>query len=330
MPGVRLSFRERVEVCRRLAGREPFAEVGRALGRPTSTIAREVARNGGRELYAAEAAQRRWEGQARRPKPFKLECHHGLRRMVAAKLARQWSPDQIAGWLRRCHRGDPRWWVSPQTIYHSLYVQGRGGLRDELRAHLRRERSRPRRELAADGRGRLVGMVSIAQRPPEADDRRVPGHWEGDLLLGVPSGQSHIATLVERHSRFVVLVKLPDRRDATAINDALITAIRRLPAQLARSLTWDQGKEMARHATFTIATGVQVYFCDPASPWQRGSNENTNGLLRQYWPKGVIDFRDLTQADLDRVAHRLNTRPRKTLDYRTPADIYRDAIAMTT
>jgi transposase, IS30 family len=328
--GVRLSFRERTEICRRVADREPLAEVARALGRPTSTIAREVARNGGREAYGAEAAQRRCDHEARRPKVFKLESHAGLRRAVAAKLKLEWSPDQIAGWLRRRHPGDPRWWVSAQTIYHSLYVQGRGGLRDELRAHLRREHSRPRRELAADGRGRLVGMVSIAQRPPEVDDRRVPGHWEGDLLLGVPSGQSHIATLVERHSRFVLLVKLPDRRDATAINDALITAIRRLPVQLARSLTWDQGKEMARHATFTIATGVQVYFCDPASPWQRGSNENTNGLLRQYWPKGVTDFRTLTQADLDHVAHRLNTRPRKTLDYRTPAEVYRDAVATTT
>ena len=330
MPGLRLSFRERTEIGRRLARGEAFAEVARALGRPTSTISREVAFNDGRHGYAAEAAQRRRDNQARRPKPFKLECHPRLRRVVAAKLRLQWSPDQIAGWLRQRHRDDPRWWVSPQTIYHSLYVQGRGGLRDELRAHLRQERHRQRHQLAADGRGRLIGMVSIAERPPEADDRRVPGHWEGDLLLGTPSGQSHIATLVERHSRFVLLVKLPDRRDATAINAALITAVKRLPDQLARSLTWDQGKEMARHAAFTMATGIQVYFCDPASPWQRGSNENTNGLLRQYWPKGVTDFRTLTQTDLDRVAHRLNTRPRKTLGYRTPAEVYGDAVAMTT
>ena len=329
MPGARLVFRERTEICRRVAVGEALAEVARALGRPTSTISREVARNGGRRSYAAEAAQRRCEEQARRLKPFKLERHGGLRRVVAPKLELDWSPDQIAGWLRRQHPHDPRWWVSPQTIYESIYVQGRGRLRDELKAHLRFERDRGRRTLSADGRGRLVGMVHIAQRPPEVDDRRVPGHWEGDLLLGAPAGRSHIATLVERQSRFLVLVKLPDSRSAPVINDALVRAARRLPRQLAKSLTWDCGKEMARHAEFTVATGVTVYFCDPASPWQRGSNENTNGLLRQYWPKGITDFRSLTQHDLDHVAHRLNTRPRKTLDYRTPAEVYGELVAMT-
>jgi IS30 family transposase len=330
VPGMRLSFRERTEICRRLACREALAEVARALRRPTSTISREVARNGGRDGYQAEAAQQRRDRAARRPKPFKLECHPRLGRQVEAKLALEWSPEQIAGWLRRGHPGDPRWWVSPQAIYHSIYIQGRGGLRDELRSHLRQERHRARHERSADGRGRLKGMVSIAQRPPEADDRRVPGHWEGDLLLGAPAGRSHIATLVERHSRLVLLIKLGERRDAESVKDALEAAVKRLPRQLARSLTWDQGKEMARHIEFTIATGIQVYFCDPASPWQRGSNENTNGLLRQYWPKDVTDFNTLTQADLDQVAWRLNTRPRKTLDYRTPAEVYRDAVAMTT
>jgi IS30 family transposase len=329
MPGARLSFRERTEISRRLACREAFAEVARALSRPTSTISREVARNGRRDRYQAEAAQQRRDREARRPKPFKLECHARLRRQVAAKLRLDWSPEQIAGWLRRRHPGDPRWWVSPQAIYHSIYVQGRGGLRDELRTHLRQERHRARHELSADGRGRLKAMVSIAERPPEADDRRVPGHWEGDLLLGAPAGRSHIATLVERHSRYVLLIKLGEHRDANSVKKALEAAVKRLPAQLARSLTWDQGKEMAHHAGFTIATGIQVYFCDPASPWQRGSKENTNGLLRQYWPKGVTDFNLLTQQDLDRVAWRLTTRPRKTLDDRTPAEVSRDALAMT-
>lgn len=329
MPGRRLCFRERAEICRRLVEGESLASVGRALGRPTSTVAREVSRNGGRAGYGAELAQRQAEERARRPKPFVLACQPRLRRIVAAKLRLEWSPDQIAGWLRHRHPDDPRWWVSAQTIYDALYVQGRGGLRDELRAHLRFERNRSRRTLSADGRGRLVGMIRIADRPPEVDRRRVPGHWEGDLLLGAPAGRSHIATLVERQSRFVVLVKLPDSRGAPAINDALVAAVGRLPRQLARSVTWDCGKEMARHAEFTVATGVTVYFCDPASPWQRGSNENTNGLLRQYFPKGVTDFRTLTQRDLDTVARRLNQRPRKTLGYRSPADVYRDLIAMT-
>jgi IS30 family transposase len=328
VPGARLSFRERVEICRGLAGEGSFAEIGRALGRPTSTVAREVARNGGRRRYGAETAQRRCEHKARRPKAFKLERHGQLRRAVASKLRLEWSPDQIAGWLRQQHPGDPRWWVSAQTIYDAIYVQGRGGLAAELKAHLRLEHNRRRRTLSKDGRGRLVGAINIAARPPEVDQRRVPGHWEGDLLLGAPAGRSHLATLVERQSRFLVLVKLPDSRSAPDINAALVKAARQLPKQLARSFTWDCGKEMAKHLDFTVATGITVYFCDPSSPWQRGTNENTNGLLRQYWPKGVTDFRALSQANLDAVARRLNERPRKTLGYRTPADVYRELVAM--
>jgi IS30 family transposase len=246
---------------------------------------------------------------------------------VAARLTQRWSPEQIAGRLRRLHPHDPRWWVSPETIYQSLYVQGRGGLADELTRYLRTQRTRRRGSGHGQGRGQLNDMVNIAQRPPEADDRRIPGHWEGDLLQG--GRNSQIATLVERTSRYLLPVPLPHGRTADVVGPAVAQRIRQLPTHLARSLTWDQGKEMAGHVSFTVATGVQVYFCDPGKPWQRGTNENTNRLLRDYFPKGQTDFNTLSEHTIDDVAHQLNNRPRKTLDYRTPAEVYRDLVAMT-
>jgi len=246
---------------------------------------------------------------------------------VAARLRERWSPPQIAGRLRRDHPGDPRWWVSPETIYQSLYVQGRGGLNRELTAYLRTRRPKRRASQAKRGHGQLTGMVMIADRPPEADDRAVPGHWEGDLVLG--GRNSQIATLVERTSRYLLTVALPTDRTAETVRDALAAAITALPAHLRRSLTWDQGKEMARHVDFTVATGVQVYFCEPGKPWQRGTNENTNRLLRDYWPKGHTDFRTISNDELAHVAHELNNRPRKTLDWATPAEAYSALVAMT-
>jgi transposase, IS30 family len=326
MPGRRLEFIERTEIRRRLSAGESLRMVGVALARPTSTVSREVGRNGGPMHYHPLVAQLRAHQLARRPKTFRFEKHPKLARLVEAKLWAEWSPDQIAGWLRQEFPDDPRWWVSAQTIYESIYVQGRGGLRDELRTHLRRERTRARRDRQA--RHSMQDMVMIAERPPEVDGRHVPGHWEGDLLVG-PGKHSQIATLVERTTRYVMLLSLPEGKSAAQVRDALVVAVRRLPDHLRRSLTWDQGKEMARHVEFTIATGVQVYFCDPGSPWQRGTAENTHGLLRQYFPKGEFDFRSMTQDDLDGVAHRLNARPRKTLRYNTPAHAYADLVAMT-
>lgn len=327
MGWVRLQFEERTEIRRRLTSGESLAAIGRALGRPTSTISREVGRNGGRRGYHPWKAHGRAKQQARRPKVFRLEAHPRLGRWIAAKLRQRWSPEQIAGRLRVVHPRDPRWWVSAETIYQSLYVQGRGGLADELTAYLRTRRPARRSPQANRGHGQLNDMVMISDRPPEADDRRVPGHWEGDLLQG--GTVSQIGTLVERTSRYFVPVALPDGRTAPVVADAVAQRIQHLPEHLKRSLTWDQGKEMAAHVAFTVATGVQVYFCDPGKPWQRGSNENTNRLLRDYFPKGHTDFRTIPAEQLDEVAFELNNRPRKVLGFRTPAEVYADLVAMT-
>ena len=316
MPGRRLAFEERTEIRRRLADEETYREIGAALGRPASTIQREVERNGGRDDYHPWFAQARWKQTRRRPKPFKLEGNGPLARAVAARLKRNWSPEQIAQRLRKEHPDDPRWWVSADAIYSSLYVQGRGGLNIELRAHLRLKKRR--RRDSGDGRGQLKDIVHLAERPPEADDRRVPGHWEGDLIVG-SGGRSALVTLVERSTRYVLLGVLREDHTAETTLVMLTKMIRTLPVELRRSLTWDQGKEMAEHVRFKIETSVSVYFCEPGKPWQRGTNENTNGLLRQYFPKGT-SFKNLTDAEARRVARELNGRPRQTLDWDTPAE----------
>lgn len=315
-----LSRAEREEISRGLARGESFRAIGRALGRPHTTVSREVERNGGRERYRSQPAdQAAWE-RARRPKPSKLRLNPRLRAMVAERLALKWSPQQISGWLRRTYPDDSAMQVSHETIYLSLFVQSRGVLRRELCAHLRRGQRlrRPRKQRPKhQGQGKIPGRVMISERPAEVGDRAVPGHWEGDLLLGRrPSG---IATLVERSTRYCQLIALPEGQSAEAVRDALIRSIGQLPKQLRRSLTWDQGSEMKEHLNFTVASGVKVYFCDPRSPWQRGSSENTNGLLRQYLPKRS-DLGEVTQAELDRVAAELNGRPRETLGWMTPAE----------
>lgn len=321
-----LTLAEREVISRGLATGESVRALARALGRAPSTISREIRRHGGATAYRAVAADAAAWQRARRPKRGPLLTRPRLRRVVAAKLAADWSPQQIAQWLRRTYADDPTMHVSHETIYRALYVQARGALKRALVAHLRRGQHyrRPRAQARATrGPGQLVDIVSIAERPPSADTRAVPGHWEGDLLVGKHGTQ--IVTLVERHSRFVLLVRAPAADSATVVT-ALAGRITRLPAALQQSLTWDRGKELAQHRRFTVATGVQVYFCDPQSPWQRGSNENTNGLLRQYFPKGT-DLSQVTQRQLDAVAKKLNTRPRMTLDWRTPADVLADTVA---
>ncbi len=314
-----LTLAEREEISRGLATDCSLRRIACRLGRAPSTVSREVRRHGGRTRYRAAAADGRAWDRARRPKRCRLATDPTLRRLVAEKLADDWSPEQISGWLTRTFPGDPRLHVSHETIYLSLFVQTRGVLKQALIAHLRRRRRMRRSKLAStagQGCGRIIDAVSIRERPAEAEDRAVPGHWEGDLLSGARN--SHIATLVERQSRFVLLVRLPGK-DTTRVVHALSQAIRALPEGLMVSLTWDRGLELAAHKTFTVATQVQVSFCDPQSPWQRGTNENTNGLLRQYFPRGT-DLTRYTQADLDAIARRLNTRPRKTLGSATPAD----------
>jgi IS30 family transposase len=321
-----LSTGEREEISRGVARGESCRVIAARIGRSHTTVSREVGRNGGRERYRAHEADEGAWGRARRPKPGKLAACARLREVVEAKLEERWSPAQISGWLGQAYADEPEMRVSHETIYLSLFVQSRGALRRELCAQLRsaRRMRRPRGRRAADGRGRLRDIVGISERPAEVADRAVPGHWEGDLLLGKrPSG---IATLVERTSRYVQLVVLPDGSQAEPVRVALTASIRSLPAQLCRSLTWDQGKEMAEHARFTVDSGVQVYFCDPHSPWQRGSNENTNGLLRQYFPKRS-DLGGVTQAQLDAVAAQLNGRPRKTLGWMTPAERFAELAA---
>jgi IS30 family transposase len=311
---------EREEIAVGLAQGLPLREVARRLGRAPSTVSREVARNStrGRHRYRAVAAQVRAEERARRPKPARLAVNGELRARVEEKLEEKWSPEQVSAWLRREFPGRPEMRVAPETIYQSLYVQGRGALRRELAAQLRTGRAvrRPRR---ADGgrRGRIPGMVMISERPAEAADRAVPGHWEGDLIAG-RGGRTHIGTLVERTTRFTMLVPLPAGKSAEAVADAMVPVIASLPAALRRSLTWDQGREMYRHAQVAVAADCEIYFCDPHSPWQRGSNENTNGLLRQYFPKGTALPAD--PRHLQAVADELNGRPRKTLGWKTPAE----------
>jgi IS30 family transposase len=310
---------EREEISRQLSTGRALRQIAAALGRAPSTIGREVQRNGGRRTYRAWPAERRAERQLQRPKPAKLATCPALRRVVEAGLAQHWSPQQIATRLRRDYPAQREMQVSHETIYRALFVQGRGSLRRELTRQLRTQRTKRRPRQRAQGRpGQLRDMVPISARPATVADRAVPGHWEGDLLLG-KAGRSAIGTLVERATRYVMLFALPTGRHAAAVRERLAAKIVELPAHLRRSLTWDQGKEMAEHQRFTIETGVQVYFCDPHSPWQRGSNENTNGLLRQYFPKGMALSR-LTAAELDAVAIELNGRPRQTLDWMTPAE----------
>ena len=323
-----LSVAEREEISRGLAAGEGVRSLARRLGRAPSTISREIGRNGGALAYRAAAADDAAWARARRPKRCRLASERRLRQLVERQLRADWSPEQIAVWLRRTFPGEPAMQVSHETIYRALYVQARGALKRSLLAHLRhgQRHRRPRAAARATrGPGQLIDTISIAERPPSADSRAVPGHWEGDLLVGKRGTQ--LATLVERQSRFVLLVRVP-AADSTTVVDALARRVQRLPAALRQSLTWDQGKEMAQHRRFTVATDVQVYVCDPHSPWQRGSNENTNGLLRQYYPKGA-DLSAVTQRQLDAVALKLNTRPRQTLDWRTPAEVFNEAVAST-
>lgn len=323
-----LSSIEREEISRGIVAGESVRDIARRLGRAPSTISREIGRNGGSAKYRAQAADIEAWYRARRPKICRLGTHPRLRRMVWQKLRDDWAPEQIAKWLVKTYPDDPSLHVSHETIYRTLYVQTRGELRKELTSHLRRSygvRQSPRAKRTGRGRGQIPGAISISERPPEVADRAVPGHWEGDLLAG--NKKSNIATLVERRSRYVMLVRLPARDTHTVVR-ALARKIKGLPASLKQSLTWDRGLEMTQHQEFTIATDVQVYFCDPSSPWQRGSNENTNGLLRQYFPKGE-DLSNVTQRQLDIVARKLNTRPRETLDWRTPAEVLAVTVAPT-
>ena len=320
-----LSLAEREEISRGVAAGESGGSIAQRLGRAPSTVSRELARNGGRHRYRALQADRAASLRGLRPKACKLATNRRLAEVVEAKLEAWWSPQQIAGWLPVAYPDDPEMRVSHETIYLTLFVQARGALRHELTKALRSDRAirRPRGARLPTGRGRIRAPVMISERPPEASDRAVPGHWEGDLLMGLR--QSAIGTLVERQSRYLVLFPLPEGNTAEAVSRALAEAIGRLPEHLWRSLTWDQGKEMAEHARFTIDTGIQIYFCDPKSPWQRGTAENTNGLLRQYFPKKT-DMAALAQADLDAVAHSLNTRPRQTLAWMTPSQVLARAL----
>ena len=313
-----LSLEEREEISRGIAAGRSIRRIAAGLGHCPSTVSRELRRNGGRDAYrASEADESAWE-RAHRPKPCRLAPLVELRWRVAEKLARQGSPEQISGWLKEEFGSDEEMQISHETIYRSLFVQARGVLKKQLMAHLRRRRQlrQARSGTTKHGLGSIVDAISIRERPAEAEDRAVPGHWEGDLLSGARN--SHIATLVERHTRFVMLIKL-EGKDTNSVVEALAHQVRKLPRELRRSLTWDRGKEMADHKRFTLATDVKVYFCDPRSPWQRGSNENTNGLLRQYFPKGT-DLSSFSQAYLNRIAQRLNERPRKTLGFKCPAD----------
>jgi transposase, IS30 family len=315
----RLGLAEREEISRGLAAGRSLRVIAAQLGRAPSTISREVAGNGGRQRYRATLADQAAWAKATRPKTCKLATNPALAGIVAAQLQRRWSPEQIAGWLKTAYPDNHQMQVSHESIYRTLFVQSRGALRKELTAYLRTGRviRRPAGVRLPDGRGGRPGILNISERPAEATDRAVPGHWEGDLVFG--KRMSPVATLVERSTRFVMLVALPSgNHKADVVADALAAAIQRLPAHLAKSLTWDQGHEMAQHARFTAATGVEVYFCDPKSPWQRGSNENTNGLLRQYLPR-TLDFRTLTQDDFDAIALELNERPRQTLGFKSPS-----------
>jgi len=321
-----LSLAEREEISRSLAAGHPIRRIAQSLGRAPSTISREISRNGGHMSYRASCADAATWKRAHRPKTCKLVDNPVLAEIVASKLQLQWSPEQIAGWLKHTFPGDEDCQVSHETIYRSLFIQARGALKKELLAHLRRTRVMRRSRhhtQKADNHGRIKDTVSISERPAIVEDRAVPGHWEGDLMFG--DRNSQIATLVERNTRYVMLVKVASKDTETVIN-ALIDNARELPQQLYQSLTWDRGKEMADHKRFTLTTDIDVYFCDPHSPWQRGSNENTNGLLRQYFPKGV-DISAYSQVQLNEVARKLNERPRKTLEYQTPAERFSQLVA---
>ena len=324
-----LSLAERETISRGLARRLSIRSIAEQLGRSPSTVSREIDRNDGRSCYRAHRADKAaWE-RARRPQTCKLAQQPRLVKLVTRKMQGNWSPQQIAGWLKRRYPNDEKKRVSHETIYRSLFIQARGVLKKELLACLRTERSlrRPRKHASMKGQGlgRIVDAIPISERPPSVEDRAVPGHWEGDLIIG--SNNSQIATLVERQTRYVMLAKI-DKKDSTTVIEALIKQSQKLPTELYKSLTWDRGAEMHEHKKFTLATDIQVYFCDPKSPWQRGSNENTNRLLRQYFPKGT-DLSVHSQRELNRVARQLNERPRKTLEYETPADRFSQCVAMT-
>src|SRR5450755_1434510 len=309
-----LTLAEREDISRGIASGCSMRIVAQGQHRAPSTVSREIARHGGRPQYRAGAAdQQAWQS-ALRPKTCLLTTHTALREMVAGKLVQNWSPQQISGWLKMEYTNDPSLRVSHETIYRSLFIQARGALKQELVKHLRSKRRIRRSRYASvhgHSQGRIIDAISIRERPAEVEDRAVPGHWEGDLLRG--AGNSHVVTLVERRSRFCMLVKTP-AKDSSTVVAVLSQHVGQLPAELRRSLTWDRGLEMAQHKTFTMATDMQVYFCDPQSPWQRGSNENTNGLLRQYLPKNA-DLSAYSQSDLDKIALQLNQRPRKTLGF---------------
>jgi len=323
-----LGMDEREEISRSVAAGVSLRSIATSLHRAPSTVSRELQRNGGQRRYRAAVADRRAWDRALRPKQCRLARHDELRQLVAARLKENWSPEQIAGWLKHTYPDDEAHQVSHETIYRSLFVQARGVLKKDLQAHLRTGRAIRRSRHASsksDQRGSLTDIISIRERPASVEDRAVPGHWEGDLLCG--SSNSYIVTLVERHSRYVLLAKVANRDSRTVIT-ALIDQAHRLPDELLKSLTWDRGKEMAQHKRFTLATDAAVYFCDPQSPWQRGSNENTNGLLRQYFPKGT-NLSVHSQERLDEVARQLNGRPRKTLGFETPAERLEACVAMT-
>ncbi len=323
-----LTLAEREEISRGIAAHRSARLMARLLGHSPSTVSREISRNGGYHRYRAALADEQAWVRAHRRKRCKLANSPPLRRAVARKLRLNWSPEQIAGWLKRAHPEDGFYHVSHETIYRSLFVQARGVLKKELLRHLRSRRTIRRSKQAGlngDGRGRITDLVSIRERPAAAEDRAVPGHWEGDLLSG--SKNSYIATLVERHTRYVTLAKVANKDTQTVVS-ALIKQAKTLPNELYKSLTWDRGKELADHRRFTLATNIEVYFCDPQSPWQRGSNENTNGLLRQYFPKGT-DLSIYSQAHLNKVARQLNERPRKTLTFETPAERFNACVAST-
>jgi IS30 family transposase len=325
---VNLSVAEREEISLGLGSGLSFRAIALGLGRSPSTVSREVGRNGGRRAYRAWRAEKRACVQARRPKTPKLVSCARLRQEVEDRLEQRWSPQQIARWLRVAFPNDRKMRVSHETIYQSLFVQGRGSLRKDLHACLRSGRAmrRPHGRVGST-RGRIPNMVMISERPPDIEDRAVPGHWEGDLIIG-KNGKSAIGTLVERATRYVMLLHLPNGHTAEEVRKAMTAKIQQLPVELRKTLTWDQGKEMSQHVQFTIDTGVQVYFCDPHSPWQRGSNENTNGLLRQYFPKGT-SLAIFTEDELDAVARQLNERPRQTLNWMTPSQKLAELVALT-
>ncbi len=321
-----LTLSDREMISRGIAACQSARSMARLLGRSPSTISREINRNGGYARYRAARADKQAWVRARRPKHCKLAINPRLRKIVASKLRLNWSPEQIAGWLKRVDPGEESYHVSHETIYRSLFVQARGVLKKELLQHLRSKRTMRRsgrKSERSDARGQIKDLISISERPASVEDRAVPGHWEGDLLLG--SGNSYIATLVERQTRYLMLAKVANKNTQTVVS-ALIKQAKKLPNELYKSLTWDRGKELADHRRFTLATEIDVYFCDPQSPWQRGSNENTNGLLRQYFPKGT-DLSAYSQAHLNKVARQLNERPRKTLEFKTPAEKFNACVA---